>query len=123
MTAAAFHIVPHPEGILEVVYPATPTTHDVIEYLHAMRHAIDAQPAAWMCLVDQRAMHIIPPAIGERLSVLNRYARGRGMSKSARVVASSAAAIQAKRLAIEAGVANVVSTFTSREEAWKWLTT
>lgn len=118
-----FVIVRHPEAVIEVVYPAEPVSHDVVAYLGAMTRAIGAETGPWMCLVDQRPLlGVIQPALLERLAMLNRYAKQRQMLKSARIVASSAAALQARRLAEEAGVANVVRTFTARDDAWGWLT-
>lgn len=113
---AAHHIV-------EVVYPAEPSAHDVAEYLMKMKRTIDAQAGPWSCLVDQRELKVMEPTLVERVSTLNRYAQAKGMLRSARVVAGSVAALQARKIAENALLRAPVRAFASREEAVAWLTT
>jgi len=112
---AAHHIV-------EVVYPAEPSSQDVAEYLMKMKRTIDAQPGPWSCLVDQRELKVMEAQLIERVSTLNRYAQSRGMLRSARVVAGSVSALQARKIAENAALKAPVRAFSTRDEALAWLT-
>jgi hypothetical protein len=115
-------VVAGPTPILEVVYPAEPTHAEVASYLLDMKRTIDAQGGSpWMCLVDQRGLVRMDGRLLEQVSALNAYARLHGMICSARIVASSAAASQAHRIAEQARLGTPIQTFATREEALDWL--
>ena len=107
------------DRILEVVYPPDPTQRDVEEYLTRTRALIDALEGPWSCLVDQRAVGVLPPALVVSLASLNSHAAKKGMLRSARVVSTKASAIQANRLASAGGIE--VRTFSDRDSAFVWL--
>ena len=110
--------------ILEVVYPAEPTHTDVAKYLVDMKRTIDDQRGApWACLVDQRGLVRMDGTLLERVAALNAYAQQHGMVCSARLVSSEAAALQARRIAEQAGLDLPIRTFASREDALAWLHT
>lgn len=108
--------------IVEVIYPAEPSSQDVAEYLMKMKRTIDAQPGPWSCLVDQRELKVMEAQLIDRVSTLNRYAQSRGMLRSARVVAGSVSALQARKIAENAALKAPVRAFTTRDEAVAWLT-
>jgi SpoIIAA-like len=121
----SFRIIEHAaEGILEVVYPEAPTAADVARYLREARAAIDRLRGRfrgpWSCLVDQRALPVLPPELAADVAMMNEYAQERGMRRSARLVASAVGAKQVERLAKRAlGVP--VRVFQDREAAMRWL--
>lgn len=109
--------------ILEVRYPERPSETDVREYLRAARLAIDEelQGKPWRCLVDQRALAVMPPTLASEVQALNEYAEEKGMVRSARVVSTAVAALQVARLARTA-LAAPVKAFRDRQAALTWLT-
>jgi hypothetical protein len=107
--------------VIEVVYPASPTAADVADYLYRVRVAILDQEGPWRCLVDQRALKLMPTELVEHLAELNTYASQHGMERSARVVSGALATLQSHRIAREAELAQRVRTFTDREQALAWL--
>jgi hypothetical protein len=116
-----FSIVEHPEAIVEFVYPERPTTEDVANYATDVRRIIDRQRGPWCCLVDQRKLPVMPQEFVETVKGLNAYAAQRGMRKTARLVTSAVASLQAARFAREVRLVNSLRTFTSRAAALAWL--
>jgi hypothetical protein len=115
-----FRIVVHAEPrVIEIVYPPTPTADDVATYVREIQTTIGRQTGPWGCLVDQRELAVMQPELADRVSSLNAYAVKHGMVRSARVVRSAVANLQAARIGRDAGVE--LRAFSSREEAWKWL--
>ncbi len=87
-----------------------------------MRVAIGAWAGEWDCLVDQRALTLMPPELPPKIAVLNVWARGKGMRRTARVVKDSAVAeLQVNRILRDSGTAQVGSIYKTREEAWATL--
>lgn len=118
----AFDIRVHDaQGVIEVIYPPEPSHVEVADYLVRMKRAIDGRGGPWKCLVDQRSLKLLEPALLERIATLNAYAQAKGMTRSARVVASSVAALQARRIAESAALSAPVRTFGDRETALAWL--
>src|SRR5436190_1584954 len=102
--AMPFEIVVHErERILEIIYPPRPTAEDIDDYVRRVRSAIERLGGTWSCLVDQRKVQVLPPELVDRASALNAFAEERGMRRSARVVASAMAGLQARRLGRGAG--------------------
>lgn len=124
MAPNEFDIVVHGrERILEVRYPARPDAASYARYEKAVRAAIEAWHGPWDCLVDQSALKAMPPELPPQIAVLNAWALGKGMRKTARVVNESAVAeLQVNRILRDSGTAQVGSIFRSRDEAWKSLT-
>ncbi len=116
-----FNIVEHPGAIVEFVYPEQPTTHDVAAYVTDVRRLIDRQRGPWCCLVDQRSLPVMPQEFVETVKGLNTYAAQHGMRKTARLVTSAVASLQAARFAREVQLTNALRTFTSRAAALAWL--
>jgi hypothetical protein len=111
-----------PEGILEVIYPVTPTLQDVEDYARNVRARIDAMAGRrWVCLVDQRDVGALSPEIVEVVADLNAYAEQHGMRRAARVVSSAVARLQSTRLVREAMLRTEFRVFESRDEAMAWL--
>jgi hypothetical protein len=119
----SFEIKMHTEErILEVVYPPQPSDASVEDYLRRVRRVVEAQKAAWGCLVDQRQLRVLSPGLFERIADLNRLAEARGMKASARVVGSAVAGLQAGRIARTLGRRGpAVRAFEQREAALAWL--
>jgi hypothetical protein len=119
----SFVIIDHPaERIIEVIYPAEPSASEVADYTLRLKRLMDAQTSAWSCLVDQRASKMIAPKLMEKIGLLNAYAQRKGMLRSARVVASKVAMLQANRIAEEkGGLKGKLRTFLGRQEALAWL--
>jgi hypothetical protein len=118
-----FEITVHKnDRILEVRYPERPTEEDVKEYLTAARRAIDKELSGkpWRCLVDQRGLAVMPPALAAEVATLNEYAEEKGMIRSARVVSTAVAALQVARIA-RGAVAAPVKAFRDRQTALTWL--
>jgi hypothetical protein len=107
--------------LIEVVYPAHPTADEVADYVVAIRRAIESMKGPWDCLVDQRRLKVMPPELVAQVSGLNAWAERHRMRRSARVVASAVASLQANRMAREASLSAEVRSFTSRPEALAWL--
>ena len=110
------------DAIVEVVYPAKPTQADVDDYvrrIHTMIEGGKLPAAKWKCLVDQRNLPVLPPELVNQLATLNLYAQRHGMVKSARVVSTVVAGLQAQRMAREGQLP--LSSFETREEALAWL--
>lgn len=103
------------EKLIEVIYPEQPTRADVADYALRMTTVIEQREGEWRCLVDQRALQLLDPALVSRITTLNSFARTNGMTKSARIVRSPISALQAREIAGE------IRTFTTREEAIAWL--
>jgi hypothetical protein len=116
-----FNIIEHPGAILEFVYPERPSADDVAAYVSDVRRLIDRQRGPWCCLVDQTALPVMPPEFVETVKGLNTYAAKRGMRKTARLVTSAVASLQAARFAREVHLAASLRTFTSRQAALTWL--
>src|SRR5689334_23265394 len=111
-----------PLTVIEVVYPAHPTAADVADYVEEMKRTIDAhRDEPWVCLVDQRNLTRMDSGLVEKVASLNAYAQAYGMCRSARLVASEGAALQAQRIAERASLSSAVATFTTREDALAWL--
>jgi hypothetical protein len=109
------------DNIIEVVYPPQPTAADVATYVEKIRAVIVIRHAPWRCLVDQRALQVLPPELLEELAALNRFAGEHGMERAARVVSTAVSTLQAMRLAREAQVKVPIRTFTQRDDALAWL--
>ena len=107
--------------ILEVEYPARPTSDDVNSYALAIRVAIRQAKKPWGCLVDQRQLVVMPPDVVPVVADLNAFAQHNGMAGSARLVTSKMAQLQATRLAREATLKVPLRTFDDREQALRWL--
>ncbi|MBS1152968.1 MAG: hypothetical protein H6Q89_4666 [Myxococcaceae bacterium] len=122
--SAEFEIVVHGrERILEVRYPSRPTAESYARYETAVRAAIEAWRGEWDCLVDQSALSLMPPELPPVIAVLNAWARGKGMRRTARVVKDSAVAeLQVNRILRESGTAQVGSLYKTRAQAWAALT-
>ncbi len=121
---AEFEIIVHGrERILEVRYPSRPTADSYARYEKAVRAAIVAWRGEWDCLVDQSALTLMPPELPPLIAVLNAWARGKGMRRTARVVKDSAVAeLQVNRILRDSGTAQVGVLHKSREKAWAALT-
>ena len=124
MADADFEIVVHGrERILEVRYPKRPTAESYARYETDVRAAIEAWRGEWDCLVDQTALKAMPPELPPKIAVLNAWARGKGMRKTARVVKDSAVAeLQVNRILRDSGTAQVGTLHRSRAQAWAALT-
>ncbi len=106
--------------MVEVIYPAKATAQDVAEYDKRAREIIDAQRRRpFCCLADQRALRVMPPELVDVASALNAYAAERGMTRTARLVASAIAGLQAHRLAHDHRFE--LQAFEDRDEALAWL--
>jgi hypothetical protein len=109
--------------IIEVKYPVLPTVESFRVYERNIREAIDKMGPPWDCLVDQTALKAFAPELTTPIAELNRWALGKGMRRTARVLALSAIGeLQSTRLLKEGGVSNIAQVFRSREEAWAALT-
>lgn len=112
------------ERIIEVVYPSHPTLGSFETYDREIRAAIQALGAPWDCLVDQRAVAIVPPEVTDRIVQLNAWARKHGMNRTARVLKDSAVAeLQVSRIFREGGILEGASKHRTREEGWEALRT
>lgn len=107
------------DEILEVVYPAKATQAEIDDYVRRVRAAIDARKGPWKCLVDQRNLPVLPPELVDQLAALNLYAQRHGMVKTARVVSTVVAGLQAQRMAREGQLP--LASFEAREDALAWL--
>ncbi len=107
--------------LIEVAYPPHPTAADVADYVVSIKDAIEHMAGEWDCLVDQRQLKVMPPALVAEVATLNAWAEKRRMRRSARVVASAVATLQTQRMAREASLHAEVRSFSSREEAIAWL--
>jgi hypothetical protein len=116
-----FEIAEHAGPILEFVYPEHPTLAEVAGYVKDVRRLVDRQHAPWCCLVDQRKLPVMPQEFVETVKALNAYAAERGMRKTARLVNSAIASLQATRFAREVKLTEALRTFTSRAAALAWL--
>jgi hypothetical protein len=116
-----FSIVEHAGPILEFVYPSDPSVAEVAAYVNDVRRLIDQQDAPWCCLVDQRKLPVMPREVVDAVKGLNAYAAQRGMRKTARLVTSAVASLQAARFAREVRLVDTLRTFTSRAAALAWL--
>jgi len=122
-----FEIIQHPGDaifdvlpIVEVIYPAHPSDAEVAEYETRARTIIDAQRRRpFLVLADQRALRVMSPELVAMLIELNAYAAARGMVRTARVVSTTIAGLQAHRLRRERRFE--VQAFESRDEAMAWL--
>ncbi len=119
-----FEILVHGrERILEVRYPSRPSPASYARYEKAVRTAIEAWHGEWGCLVDQSALKLMPPELPPLIAVLNVWARGKGMRRTARVVKDSAVAeLQVNRILRDSGTAQVGSLYKTRALAWAALT-
>ena len=118
-----FEIIHHKnDAIIEAIYPASPTAEDIQNYVKRAREIIDEQHGRrWCCLADQRAMMVMTPELVTTLGELNAYACAKGMVRTARLVASAVAGLQAHRIAREHGIS--LQAFESRDVALAWLRT
>jgi hypothetical protein len=122
-----FEIIQHPGDaivdvlpIIEVIYPAHPTDEDIAAYDRRAREIVDAQRRRPFCvLADQRALRVMAPDLVTMVGALNAYASARGMLRTARVVATAVAGLQAQRMARESGFE--LGAFESRDDALAWL--
>lgn len=104
-------------ALLEVAYPATFTLEAFVRYEARFREAAMRLPTSWSCLVDLRAVSLLPPDVGGRGLALTRWAHAHGLVRMARVVAPSAlAALQARRMLREGGLEEGL-VFQAPEEA------
>jgi hypothetical protein len=121
-----FRIVVHADvrpRIVEVIYPPTVTVSGVEDYVRRIKATMDQQKTEWVCLVDQRDLTVMPPELVEKIAFLNAYAQKRRMKKTARVVSSAVATLQAARISRDSlRTETPLRTFTSRDEALAWLT-
>ena len=124
MAASDFEIIIHGrERILEVRYPTRPTAASYARYEKEVRTAIESWQGEWDCLVDQASLTAMPPDLPPKIALLNAWARGKGMRRTARVVRDSAVAeLQVHRILRDSGVAQVGSLHKSRALAWAALT-
>lgn len=117
-----FEIRLHEDSIIEVVYPAQPTAPEVVDYSSRIRKEIDLMRGrGWSCLVDQRQLIVMDPALVDRIAELNAYAQKRGMKRAARVVTSAIGRLQSARVMRDAALRTDFRVFTSRDEALAWL--
>lgn len=117
-----FDIVVHAEQrVLEVIYPAAPSTEEISDYSARVRQAINGMGESWGALVDQRQLLALPQTLMSALAMLNAYAQLKGMRRSARIVADAASGLKAWRLTQQARLVIPARTFESREEALAWL--
>ena len=118
-----FFVEVHEEArIIEVRYPARPTVASYEAYETEIRAAIEKLGGVWDCLVDQTALKALAPEFPPRIADMNTWARGKGMRRTARVVAESAVGeLQGARILRDSGVRDVGAIFKSREEAWQFL--
>src|SRR4051812_20076677 len=72
-------VVHSAERILEVIYPSDPTADALERYEQEIRAAILRLGGTWDCLVDQRAMPVLPAEMSARIADLIVWARARGM--------------------------------------------
>lgn len=122
-----FEIIEHPGDaiiellpMVEVIYPAKATAEDVAAYDKRAREVIDARRGRpFCCLADQRAQRVMPPELVDVASALNAYATARGMTRTARLVSSAIAGLQAHRLAHDSRFE--LQAFDDRDEALAWL--
>jgi len=127
MSPVPFEIIEHTGDailevlpVLEVIYPPHPTADDIASYVTRAHATIDAQRGrAFGCLADQRAVPVMPPELVNVLGELNAYASARGMLRTARLVSTAVAGLQAHRLAREHRFE--LQTFESRDAALVWL--
>jgi len=118
-----FTVVVHEDDrIIEVRYPARPTATSYHAYERAIRAAIETMGGVWDCLVDQTALKALAPEFPARIADLNTWARGKGMRRTARVIAESAIGeLQGARILRDSGLRDVGAIFKSRDEAWQFL--
>jgi hypothetical protein len=107
--------------IIEVIYPPHPTQEDVAAYVEEVTRVLDVRRRRFGCLVDQRALVLMPPDLVHTVASLNAYAEMRGMVRSARVAPSDLAQAQTQRMAREASLGVPAATFASRDDAVAWL--
>lgn len=109
------------DRFVEVVYPDSPSSLETADYMVRMKRVMDEIDGEWTCLVDQRRMRSMSPALLEMVVGLTRRAVERGLVRVARLVAGELdeARAQARRIGAEAQAE--VRTFTSRESAVAWL--
>jgi hypothetical protein len=126
MRLVEFRIVVHADvkpRIVEVIYPPTVTVSNVEDYVRRIKVTMDQQKTEWACLVDQRDLSVMPPELVEKIASLNAYAQKRRMKKTARVISSAVAGLQAARISRDSlRTETPLRTFTSRDEALAWLT-
>ena len=108
-------------SIIEVIYPPRPTREDVAAYVALITRLLDERRRRFGCLVDQRALVVMPPDLVHTVATLNAYAELRGMVRSARIAPSDLAEAQTQRMAREASLGVPAATFASRDEAVRWL--
>jgi hypothetical protein len=113
--------VHHAASIVEVIYPPCPSREDVAAYVAQITRLLDERRCRFGCLVDQRALIVMPPDLVHTVATLNNYAELRGMVRSARIVSSAVACAQTQRMAREASLAVPAATFASRDDAIRWL--
>ena len=113
--------VHHAASIVEVIYPPCPSREDVAAYVAQITRLLDDRRCRFGCLVDQRALIVMPPDLVHTVATLNNYAELRGMVRSARIGSSAAACAQTRRMAHEASLSVPAGTFASRDEAIRWL--
>jgi hypothetical protein len=118
-----FRIVQHRgDHIVEVTYPDTISALDHADYTIQIKQVIDAQPATWGLLVDQRTQRLDDKLKGKMLALYG-YAMKRGMKASARVLGSSLEALRLADLVRGTTMKGVVRAFEERAEAYEWLRT
>jgi hypothetical protein len=107
--------------IIEVIYPPHPTHEDVAAYVAEITRLLDMRKRRFGCLVDQRALVLMPTDLVPTVASLNAYAEMRGMVRSARIARSGVAQAQTERMAREADLGVPAATFASRDDAVEWL--
>jgi hypothetical protein len=113
-------LVDDARDFIEIVFPESPTPADVEEYAVRAQQMIESIRRPVRLLVDQSRVPVMPPALEEASTRLNRMAAKRGVvSRMARVVSTAVAALQMTRIGRETDVP--LTSFTSREEAMDWL--
>lgn len=118
-----FEITVHAaEAIVEVRYPARPTTASVERYVKQIRAEILGMRGRWRCLVDQTALTVMPQELTPIIAELNHWALEHGMSTTARVVKKSAITeMQVRRILRDGGITQGAGLYESRADAWRAL--
>lgn len=107
------------ERFVEVVYPDSPSSLETADYMVRMKRVIDELDGEWTCLVDQRNMRTMSPALLEMVKGLTRQAVQQGMVRIARLIEGESGVAQARQ--ISAATRANVRTFTERDSALDWL--
>lgn len=113
--------VHHGDHFVEVVYPDSPSSLETADYMVRMKRVMDEIEGEWRCLVDQRRMRSMSPALLDMVVGLTRRAVERGLVRVARLIEGELAEARAQARRIGAEAQAEVRTFTSRDSAVAWL--